>query len=198
MYYLTARRRLTAGVLALLFTLGLVAEAVAAPPPWAPAHGYRAKQKYKHHHHYDDHDYHLDHYYGVLHGRCNREAIGAVLGGAAGGIIGHKVDDGGVVGTAAGAVLGVIIGSMIGRSMDEADRRCAGNALEYARDRQTVRWSTPHDQRDYVLTPYNTRQINGRYCRDYVMETVLEDGSREEVHGRACRQGDGEWRIVRG
>lgn len=180
-------------MLSLLLTAGMLADAVAAPPPWAPAHGYRAK---KHdHRHYDDH-YHHD-YYGIPEGRCNRQAIGAVIGGAAGGIIGHEADDGGEIGTITGAVIGVVIGSMIGRSIDEADRHCAGSALEYAPDRQPVRWRNPQGP-NYVLTPYNTRQIDGRYCRDYTMETVLENGRREEVHGRACRQANGEWRIVGG
>lgn len=186
------RCRFPITLMSLFITAIMLADVAAAPPPWAPAHGYRAKQEHRHYGHSHDH------YYGVMEGRCNREAIGAVVGGTAGGIIGHEVDDGGVVGTAAGAVIGVIIGSIIGRSMDEADRRCAGNAFEYAPDRQPVRWHDPRYDRDYVLTPYNTRQIDGRYCRDYVMETVLDDGRLEEIHGRACRQGNGEWRIVSG
>lgn len=183
-------RPLSVMLLSMLLTIGIIADAVAEPPPWAPAHGYRAKHKHGHHH-----DRHHDDYYGVVKGHCNREAIGAVIGGATGGIIGNKADDGGEVGTIIGVVVGAVVGSVIGRSMDEADRRCAGSALEYAPDRQPVRWQDP-DGRDYVMTPYNTRQIDGRYCRDYTMETILENGRQEEVHGRACRQGDGEWRIV--
>lgn len=182
---------ITVPVLSILLTFSMVAEVLAEPPPWAPAHGQRAKK----HGHHDD--YRHDHYYGIAEGNCNREAIGAVVGGTTGGIIGNKADDGGEVGTIAGAVIGVIIGSMIGRSMDEADRRCAGSTFEHAPDRQPVHWQAPGGN-DYVLTPYNTRMINDRYCRDYTMETVLENGRREEVHGRACRQDNGEWRIVGG
>ena len=186
----TSFRQITTGLLAMLLTLGMLADVVAEPPPWAPAHGYRAKKQG----HYHDHG-HRDNYYGVVDGHCNREAIGAVVGGATGGIIGNKADDGGEVGTIIGVVVGAVIGSVIGRSMDEADRRCAGSALEYAPDQQPVRWQDPEGH-DYVLTPYNTRQVDGRYCRDYTMQTVLENGRQEEVHGRACRQDNGEWRIV--
>jgi len=184
---MTARkliRSCSLSLLTLLFAAGLIGTVVAAPPPWAPAHGYRAKQQG--HHHY---------YYGVRDGHCKREAIGAVIGGATGGIIGNKADDGGGIGTIIGIVVGAVIGSTIGRSMDEADLRCAGTALEHAPDRHPVRWQDPNG-RDYTLTAYNTRQVDNRYCRDYVMETVLENGRREEVHGRACRQDNGEWRIV--
>lgn len=193
MNYKKLTRQVSITALSLMLTAGLLADAVAEPPPWAPAHGYRAK-KQGHHKHYRD-DYHQHDYYGILDGRCNRQAIGAVVGGAAGGIIGHEADDGGEIGTIAGAVVGVILGSMIGKSMDEADRRCAGSAFEYAPDRQPVRWQGPNG-RDYVLTPYNTRVIDDRHCRDYTMETVLENGQLQEVHGRACREGNGEWRIV--
>jgi len=78
-----ARRILARAVLVLLIALPCIA--LAAPPSWAPAHGWRKK---------NDPTYagysgrSWDDDYGVRSGRCDRAEVGAVLGGAAGGVIG--------------------------------------------------------------------------------------------------------------
>lgn len=63
------------------------AEAVAEPPPHAPAHGWRKK-----------HDPHYvgytgkqwEHDYDILSGRCNREAVATVLGSVVGAVVGSR------------------------------------------------------------------------------------------------------------
>ena len=52
------------------------------PPPWAPAHGWRRKHAQDYEAGYVIPDL------GIELGRCNRDVIGAVIGGAAGGAIG--------------------------------------------------------------------------------------------------------------
>ncbi|TCJ18142.1 hypothetical protein EZJ19_02570, partial [Parasulfuritortus cantonensis] len=76
-------------ILAAVIFLSLTLEPVWADPPGqAPAHGWRKK-----------HDpYYMgytgrkwDDDYGITLGRCNRDAVGAVLGGVVGGAIGSRV-----------------------------------------------------------------------------------------------------------
>ena len=60
------------------------------PPPWAPAHGYRAK------HGYDEGKRKRERVaavpdFGIERGFCNRELIGGILGGIAGGELGSQV-----------------------------------------------------------------------------------------------------------
>ena len=88
------------------------------PPPWAPAHGWRKKHD-PNYAGYEGARWPSD--YGILHGSCNREAIGAVLGGAVGGVVGSRVGQGETraVATVLGAVIGAVIGAQIGKSMDE-------------------------------------------------------------------------------
>jgi surface antigen len=172
------------GAVVIAAALMLPAIALAVPPPWAPAHGYRAKQ---HHHH---------HYFGVLDGRCNREEILGVLGGAAGAVIGGEVAENRTLGAVAGAIIGVVVGSVIGRSMDEADRYCTGHALEYVSDHQSVVWFNPDTRLKYIVMPVRTRSEGNRYCRDYVVKTEYPNGRVKEEYGRACRNDQGAWRIL--
>src|SRR5687768_10824729 len=73
-------------ILLTLIGCSFMGESFAAPPEHAPAHGWRKK---------NDPFYvgysgkHWDRDYAVLSGRCNREEIGAVLGGVAGGVVGR-------------------------------------------------------------------------------------------------------------
>jgi surface antigen len=178
-----------------LLGLALIAPPLAAdPPPWAPAHGYRNKHQGEHHGH-EHAGYHQEGGSSgrfLSGGRCNREELGMVLGGAAGGALGSTVGkgDGKTVAAVAGGVIGMLIGGSIGRSMDEADQHCVGQALEYAGDRQPVRWRDP-DSGEYVVTPQRSWRDDGRYCREYTTGYAGREESRV-----ACRNADGEWLAV--
>lgn len=160
------------------------------PPPWAPAHGYRRQQGEVYGSKY------VSLPANVETGSCNRELIGQVIGGATGGLVGSQIGDGTgrLIAVAAGTVVGAVIGGEIGRSMDESDRLCVDQALEHAPDGSRIRWND--EGRQYTVTPQDTQQGNdGQYCREYQMETEV-GGRTEQVHGRACRQPDGAWKIV--
>jgi surface antigen len=193
-----------------LMALGLLAALVAVsaapvaadPPSWAPAHGWRAKQANKHQYkrRYED-----DHYarsmapYGLDLGRCNRDVLGAVLGGAAGAVLGSKVDkhDGRKAAIVGGAIIGVLVGGAIGRYMDSVDQNCIGQALEHVPDGETIVWRNPNNGGDYQVTPAETYQrADGRYCREYVTEVLIGD-RRQQAYGTACRQPDGSWKVIR-
>ncbi|HSS64431.1 MAG TPA: RT0821/Lpp0805 family surface protein [Gammaproteobacteria bacterium] len=179
----------------------------ADPPPWAPAWGYRAKGKYKHKHkgrvryeRYDETEYvHRTRDYGIYYNTCDRETIGALIGGAVGGLAGSQIGkgDGRVAAAVAGTVIGVIVGREIGRSMDQIDQTCTGQVLERAQTHQTVTWRNPDSRATYNVTPTSTFESDGRYCREYVTEALI-NGRRERVTGTACRESDGTWRKVSG
>lgn len=200
-------------VLALLFAIGAVAPAIADPPDWAPAHGYRD-------HHRDrerEHDYRRhrdrdsDHYrdrepwhredeagpvpFGISLGRCNREQLGQVLGGLAGAAIGSTAQGRDrPVAIIGGAILGALIGGQIGHHMDEVDEYCIGQTLEYARAGQTITWNNPDNGAVYKVTPQAAvRMPSGQYCREY-QTTIMIDGRKRRAYGKACRQPDGTWK----
>ena len=164
------------------------------PPPWAPAHGWRAKHDPLYLG-YTGKKWNRD--YGVIDGRCNRQAVGAVLGGAAGGVIGSQVGrgDGRQVATVVGAVLGAMIGAGIGREMDEKDRACVGHTLELAGVERVVAWTNADNGVAYRVIPLGGFTHQGRSCREFV--TRVSAGSRNEtVRHKACSTGDGVWEII--
>lgn len=159
------------------------------PPPWAPAHGYRANQGYKF----------LQTPRTGWWG-CNRETVGMILGGAAGTAVGSQIGkgDGKTVATIGGAVLGVLIGGSIGRMMDDVDQNCLGQVLEQAPTGKPVSWPTPNQQGQYQVTPTRTfESTGGQACREYQMKVVI-GGKEEDAYATACRQADGSWKRVSG
>lgn len=159
--------------------------AFADPPPHAPAHGYYKKGK-----HYqgrtgvvfvDD--------FGIAAGRCNRDAIGAVIGGAAGAVIGGQVagPDDRAVGMVVGGVLGAILGHAIGDRIDDRDRACMGHALELGRPGMPVLWH--HGGHEYRFVPGGDA---GKGCR---YASLAVDGGRARSV-LACPSGPGTWRFT--
>ncbi len=80
------RNALALGLLTALLAVWTVPVA-ADPPPWAPAHGWRAKQMYKQKRYANDAAP-----YGLDLGLCNRVVLGGMLGGATGAVLGSTVD----------------------------------------------------------------------------------------------------------
>jgi surface antigen len=130
-----------------------------------------------------------------------KQTAGAVIGGAAGGLLGAQIGSGTgrLAATAAGAVLGFWLGSEIGRSLDEADHRYAEQsahaALENNPDGRASTWENPNTGHSGSTTPTRTYQSGEGYCREYQTSVVI-DGRTETAYGTACRQPDGTWRIV--
>jgi outer membrane lipoprotein SlyB len=168
--------------------------ALADPPAHAPAHGWRKKNDARYVG-YTGGNWERD--FGVIDGRCDRDAVGAVLGGVAGGVIGSQIGEGSgrTVAIIAGTVLGAVIGHEIGERMDEKDRACMGHALELAKDGVSVRWSNPAGGIAYVLTPVAGKTKDSS-CRNFKLQATGK-GKSESRDARACRKGDGTWELVK-
>lgn len=187
--------RLRTVLLLLATAVGLLVQtAWADPPAHAPAHGWRKK-----------HDpYYLGYAgkkwpkdYGVLLGRCDYTAVGAVLGGVVGGAIGSQVGqgEGRTVAIIVGTVLGAVLGAQIARDLDEADRACIGHTLELAPPGRRVVWLNPHTGIEYAVVPTRSFRLEGRDCREFTAERIL--GSRRLMStGRACRDETGAWQLL--
>lgn len=68
------------------------------------------------------------------------------------------------------------------------------NALERNQIGQTTRWDDPDGTR-HSVTPTKTYYQDEVPCREF-RQTVEIDGQIEILEGRACRQGDGSWKLV--
>jgi surface antigen len=180
--------------LALLLSLSLAAPpAPAEPPPHAKAHGWRKKNDPAYVG-YTGKKWERD--YGVVDGRCNTAAVGAVVGGVIGGVVGSRVGSGEErpIAIILGTALGAVVGRAIGKEIDASDRACMGHALELAGERKTVAWTNPATGVSYRLTPTGSFKDGDAPCRRFT--TVLASGGRKEsLKGAACRQGSGEWQF---
>jgi len=186
-----ARRLCAAGAIVALGIAPVVASAT--PPPWAPAHGWRAKHDPAYAG-YSGRSWNHD--YGIRSGFCDRAEIGAVLGGVAGGVIGSEIGKDGnrTVATVLGTVIGAVIGSEIGRQLDKTDHSCVGHALELATPGQTVTWTNRNTRISYQLTP--TREdATPEGCRKF---RLIATGTFGLSEGRAfaCPGPDGAWELA--
>ena len=167
---------------ALLATLSLAVAlpALADPPSHAPAHGWRKKHD-PYYQGYTGKQWRDD--YGITSGHCDGSRIVSAMTGKA---VGDAI--GGDAGTIIGAVTGVLVAEKVSRKMDKIDRGCLSHALDLGRSDQPVRWTNPETHRQYSVTPRETRNIDGRLCRDMDWSS----GSRQT----ACINSDGSWSVM--
>ena len=135
----------------------------------------------------------------------DNEAAGTIIGGVAGAVVGNKFGRGSgkTAATALGAVIGSTVGRNIGRSLDENSRRRAGaathQALETAAVGESITWENPDNSGGPAYGSATvTRQgadREGRTCREF-QQTVTIGGRQEQSYGTACRDENGDWKII--
>lgn len=128
-----------------------------------------------------------------------KTTIGAAGGGTVGGLIAAAAG-GSPAAIAASVIGGILVGGMVGNLLDQRDQRMAAEAahraMETAPTGRPVAWKNPDSGHSGTVTPTRTFQTaDGTYCRDF-QTTVLIDGKQERATGSACRQPDGNWRIM--
>jgi surface antigen len=126
-----------------------------------------------------------------------QEQAGTVIGSVVGGVLGAQVGGGSgrTAATIAGTLAGAVIGGGIGRSMDDTDRLKTAQALETTRTGVPSSWRNPDTGYTYSVTPTRTYEAPRGPCREYTMDAVI-GGRNEKVHGTACRERDGSWRVL--
>ena len=138
-------------------------------------------------------------------GMGDHEAAGTILGGVAGAVVGSKFGKGSgrTAATALGAVIGSTVGRDIGKSLDETSRQRAGAAMHHALETATIGESIEWENPDNSGGPaYGTSTVKrqgadsqGRTCREF-QQTVTIGGRQEQSYGTACRDANGDWKIV--
>lgn len=127
----------------------------------------------------------------------NNEGVGTITGGVVGGLLGSQFGSGSgqVMAAAGGALLGAYLGGQIGKTMDRQDRLEMQRALETAPTGRTIVWSNPDNGNRYMVRPTRTYYHSQQPCREYTTKAII-GGKTQEIYGRACRQGDGSWRVA--
>lgn len=129
----------------------------------------------------------------------SKQQQGAIAGTALGGLFGSRFGGGSgkVLATAGGALAGAAIGGAIGNSMDKADAKQMQKTLENTPTGKTRKWHNPDTGHTYKMEPVKTyRKDNGQPCREYYTQAKI-GGETKQIYGKACRQSDGSWQIVK-
>ena len=129
--------------------------------------------------------------------QMNHQDVGTLTGGVVGGLLGSQFGGGSgkIAAAAGGAVVGAYLGNQIGRTMDRLDRMEMQRALETAPTGRAVAWQNPDSGNRYTVVPTRTYYNNQQACREYTTHAII-GGKTEEIHGRACRQNDGAWKVI--
>lgn len=135
-------------------------------------------------------------------GQMNKQGGGTLIGGVAGGLLGSQFGkgEGKLVATGVGALAGALVGGEVGKTLDQYDRQMMENssrkALEFSSSGTSVEWNNPDSGNHGSVTPTRTFKEGGRYCREYVQEVFI-GGEKQKAYGKACRQQDGNWKIIK-
>lgn len=122
---------------------------------------------------------------------------GAIVLGTIGILTGNALDCQGcaAIGGTVGTIGGAAIGGNWGRELDRLDRQNINHALEHQRSGQALAWSNPDSgARHYVVAKPATAE-QGTYCREWT-DNVTIAGKQQQLYGKACRQPDGNWKLV--
>ena len=127
-----------------------------------------------------------------------KAVLGTVVGAAGGGLIAAAAG-GGTGWIVAGSLLGGMAGGYVGHRLDARDKRmaeeAAARAFESNRTGQTSTWTNPDSGNSGSITPTKTYQLaSGQYCRRYT-QTIRVGGEAQEASGTACRRSDGTWEV---
>jgi surface antigen len=132
----------------------------------------------------------------------NKTTGGALVGAAAGGLVGSQFGGGAGKGVATlfGVLAGGLVGSQIGKSLDQNDlayaQRSQQQAFEAGRSGQPVAWRNPDSGASGTVVPRPAyQQPNGAYCREF-QQNITVGGQTQQGYGTACRQPDGSWKVV--
>lgn len=127
-----------------------------------------------------------------------KEVTGTIVGGILGGTVGAVSSRGRsrTAGVIIGTLLGSLLGHEIGKSLDEADELRAAHVLENNKTGQASSWTNPDNGNQITVIPSRAYQSpSGEYCREYQTDVVI-GGQKQHAFGTACRQPDGQWKIM--
>ena len=127
-----------------------------------------------------------------------KQDVGAIAGAIGGAALGTQIGcgSGRTVAILGGTLIGGYIGGSIGKSMDDVDKLKMNQSLETTRTHNTSTWQNPDSGNTYSVTPIRTYQNRMEQpCREY-NTTANIGGKVEKIHGTACREADGSWRVI--
>jgi len=130
------------------------------------------------------------------------QTLGAVVGGIVGAVVGSQLGSGTgrAITTVLGTTLGTMWGSDVAEGLSSIDtgyfERTTQDTLEYGKPGEQARWSNPDSGNFGTVTPDQTfTDDSGQNCRQFET-TVTVDNDQRTATATACRQPDGQWKVI--
>ena len=134
-------------------------------------------------------------------GTYNKATTGAALGALTGTALAYGLGkDSSKKGLwlIAGAGLGAMVGNNIGKKLDERDQLLLGQTFEQTMEHGPTNsvgsWSNPDSGNSGTVSPTQTTVAGNSVCREF-QTTINIGGELTQGWGKACRMGDGSWKI---
>lgn len=128
--------------------------------------------------------------------------IGQILGSAAGVYLGSKVgsDIGRNFTVIIGGAVGYLVGGKIAEILNDEDEEDFNNkisdSLDKNKDFEAQEWKSSKNKNvNGEIIPLNNYQIEEKTCRDF-KKIVKINGKKIEEDATACRDEDGNWKII--
>lgn len=172
-------------------TLAITSAVFAAPPDWAPAHGWRNKNDPQYSG-YQGKTKEWKEDYGVSSGTCQTQNVAQVLGASAGAVIGGAVAKNSnttaqIIATIGGAAVGAILGQEIAKTFNMTDAACFGQAMELAPNGTPVIWSQNNIQ--YNVRPISNVMYGTKECRKVEISSLNNAGNYRDEDEDSDRKG---------
>jgi Ni/Co efflux regulator RcnB/surface antigen len=178
------------------FFLAAISTGAVAQTVYRDDRDQRWRQRYSRTYTYND-----DVYYREC--RNSSDPAGVLVGALIGGLIGNAAGSGGgrTGATVAGVIVGGVVGAALTRNLDCEDRsyayRSYYDAFNSGRPGSRYDWRNPrNDHRGQFRVGGYYNDPAGFRCATYT-QTIYIQGRPQQASGRACRQPDGAWAIVR-
>ena len=135
--------------------------------------------------------------------QSDNKRIGQMIGGAVGAIVGSNYGSGNInaLATILGATGGYLIGGQIAIILSEKERKelndVMNDSLENSEINESSVWESKQNKNlKAEIVPIENFSLNNYSCRKYRQIVVDQDG-KNVSESRACRDIDGNWKILK-
>ena len=139
---------------------------------------------------------------GSCENKEDNKLLGQIIGSVTGAYLGSKIGSGVgkdismVLGTAVGLVIGGKIADALDKDDEEDFSRKIQESLESNPDNVSSQWSSKKNETTNAeILPTSSYEIDNQTCRDF-KKTVSKDGKIIEEESTACRDEEGNWKII--
>ena len=132
--------------------------------------------------------------FGVMAGRCDRDAISTHTRNTT--AFGSEDRENRGAGMLIGASINDLVAGALGRELDAGDRACLGHVLEIGKSGRRVRWDNAVSGVHYEVVPAEAHDEVGGSCRTFKLRVTASTG-KSKRKATACEKGGGLWQLSR-